>query len=125
VADRVLFLGGVHGADKAALLHHAAALVLPSYSENFGNAVLEAMAAGRPVVVTPEVGLAGVVEETGAGLVAPGDPAALGAALRALLADPARQAEMGRRGAAAAQRRFGWRVIAARMEEVYSAVLAP
>ncbi|HZF08591.1 MAG TPA: glycosyltransferase [Thermoanaerobaculia bacterium] len=124
VTERVLFLGGVHGADKAALLHGAAALVLPSYSENFGNAVLEAMAAGRPVVVTSEVGLAGVVEETGAGLVAAGDPAVLGAALRELLADPERCREMGRRGAEAAEQRFGWGGIAARMEEVYSAVLA-
>jgi len=124
VAERVLFLGGVHGADKAALLHGAAALVLPSYSENFGNAVLEAMAAGRPVVVTPEVGLAGVVEETGAGLVAAGDPPVLGAALRELLGDPERCEEMGRRGVAAAELRFGWGRIAARMEEVYAMVLS-
>jgi glycosyltransferase involved in cell wall biosynthesis len=124
VAERVLFLGPVHGADKAALLAGAEALVLPSYSENFGNAVLEAMAAGCPVVVTPEVGLAGVVRETGAGLVAAGDPISLGSALRELLNDPERRAEMGRRGAAAATRRFGWATIAERMEEVYTAVLA-
>jgi glycosyltransferase involved in cell wall biosynthesis len=123
VAERVLFLGPVHGADKAALLRGAAALVLPSYSENFGNAVLEAMATGCPVVVTPEVGLAGVVQESGAGLVAAGDPPTLGAALRALLDDPERRAEMGRRGAETAARCFGWGVIAARMEAVYTAVL--
>jgi glycosyltransferase involved in cell wall biosynthesis len=123
VAERVLFLGPVHGADKAALLRGAAALVLPSYSENFGNAVLEAMAAGCPVVVTPEVGLAGVVQESGAGLVAAGDPPTLGAALRELLDDPERRAEMGRRGAETAARRFGWGVIAARMEAVYAAIL--
>ncbi len=123
VAERVLFLGPVHGADKAALLAGAAALVLPSYSENFGNAVLEAMAAGCPVVVTPEVGLAGVVRETGAGLVAAGDPSSLGSALRELLDDPERRAEMGRRGAEAATRRFGWATIAERMEAVYTAVL--
>ncbi|HEV7516470.1 MAG TPA: glycosyltransferase [Thermoanaerobaculia bacterium] len=123
VAERVLFLGPVHGADKAALLRGAAVLVLPSYSENFGNAVLEAMAAGCPVVVTPEVGLAGVVRESGAGLVAAGDPATLGAALRELLDDPERRVEMGRRGEETAARRFGWGVIAERMEEAYSTVL--
>lgn len=124
VADRVLFPGAVSGADKAALLHRAAALVLPSYSENFGNSVLEAMAVGRPVVVTPEVGLAAVVRAEGAGLVSPGDPIQLGDTLRGLLLDRVAADEMGRRGAEAAVRLFGWATIAAQMEAVYRQVLA-
>jgi glycosyltransferase involved in cell wall biosynthesis len=67
---RVLFLGAVDGADKVALLRGAAALALPSRSENFGNVVLEAMAVGCPVAVTPEVGLAPAVHESGCGIVA-------------------------------------------------------
>ena len=116
LTERLRFLGPVHGGDKAALLHRAAALVLPSRSENFGNVVLEAWAAGRPVAVTPEVGLAATVRETGAGIVADGD---LGAALRGLLADPARLDEMGRRGMEAVRERFGWPAVAREMEEVY------
>ena len=123
VAERVAFLGFVSGNDRAALLHHAAALVLPSYSENFGNAVLEAMAAARPVVVTPEVGLAPVVREERAGIVAAGDPGELAAALRELLADPTLAGEMGRHGAAAAVRRFGWPAMAESMERVYAEIL--
>lgn len=118
VAERVVFLGPVHGMDKAALLHRAAALVLPSRSENFGNVVLEAWAAGRPVVVTPGVGLAGSVRETGGGIVAED----LGEALRDLLTHPQTADEMGRRGAEAVRSRFGWAAVAARMEEVYSGV---
>jgi glycosyltransferase involved in cell wall biosynthesis len=121
VEGRTVFLGPVDGSDKAALLHGCAALVLSSYSENFGNSVLEAMAAGRPVAVTPEVGLAGVVREEKAGIVTSGDPAVLGDALRFLLADPDREA-MGRRGAEAARRRFGWEAVAAQMEAVYRTV---
>ncbi|MBK8907413.1 MAG: glycosyltransferase [Rhodospirillales bacterium] len=50
VADRVHFLGPVHGPEKWSWLRAAAMLVLPSYSENFGMVVLEAMAVGCPVV---------------------------------------------------------------------------
>jgi glycosyltransferase involved in cell wall biosynthesis len=116
VADRTAFLGSVQGADKRALLHRTAALVLPSRSENFGNVVLEAWAAGRPVAVTPEVGLAESVRETGAGIVAEGD---LGAALRDLLADPERLDAMGRRGAEAVREHFGWPAVARDMESLY------
>lgn len=116
VAERIAFLGPLHGQDKAALLHCAAALVLPSRSENFGNVVLESWAAGRPVAVTPEVGLAATVQETGGGIVAEGD---LGEALRFLVADPSRLDEMGRRGAAAVRERFEWAAVAKEMEEVY------
>jgi glycosyltransferase involved in cell wall biosynthesis len=124
VAGRVVFLGPVHGPDKAALLHRALALVLPSHSENFGNVVLEAWAAGRPVIVTPEVGLATAVRETGAGRVIEGNPRRLGEALRDLLADSEATGEMGRRGSRAAAERFGWGAVAARMEQVYERVRA-
>jgi glycosyltransferase involved in cell wall biosynthesis len=124
VAGRVVFLGPVDGADKAALLHTCTALVLSSYSENFGNSVLEAMASGRPVAVTPEVGLAGVVHEERTGIVADGDPAVFGDALRALVTDPDREA-MGRRGADAARRLFGWKTVAEQMERVYEEVVRP
>ena len=81
----------------------ATVLVLPSRSENFGNVILESWAAGRPVAVTPEVGLAATVRETGAGIVADGD---LGTALRELLADPARLDRMGRSGEESVRERF-------------------
>ncbi|HYL06404.1 MAG TPA: glycosyltransferase [Thermoanaerobaculia bacterium] len=123
VAGRIVPLGLVRDADKACLLHSADALVLPSYSENFGNVVLEAMAAGLPVVVTAEVGLAHEVRRVGAGVVADGDPPRLAAALRDLLADAPGRLAMGRRGAEAAARLFGWPAAAARMEAVYHEIL--
>jgi glycosyltransferase involved in cell wall biosynthesis len=123
VSARICRLGPVHGADKAALLGGADALVLPSYSENQALVVLEAMAAGLPVVVTPEVGLAAAVREHGAGVVTAGEAPRLAAALRALLADPERRREMGRRGVVAA-RQFSWPAVAARMESAYAGILA-
>jgi glycosyltransferase involved in cell wall biosynthesis len=123
VAGRLRWIGPVAGADKAALLRGAALLVLPSRSENFGNVVLEAMAVGCPVVVTPEVGLAPAVAEAGAGRVVEGDPEPLAAALTELLADADGRSEMGRRGRAAAAR-FSWPAVAERMEEVYQEIVS-
>jgi glycosyltransferase involved in cell wall biosynthesis len=119
-ADNVRFVGPVSGDAKDELLRRAAAVVLPSHSENFGNVVLEAMAVGAPVVVTPEVGLAAEVERSGAGVVTPNDPPTLAAALRELLADPIRRAEMGRRGRAAVEARYTWERVAVLMEGVYA-----
>jgi glycosyltransferase involved in cell wall biosynthesis len=123
VRDRLVFTGDVRGADKAALIAASRALVLPSYSENFGNVVLEAMAAGRPVIVTPEVGIADVVSASGAGLVVAGTPESLGGALRLLATDTTLGNAMGERGRATAQR-FGWDAVAGQMENLYSEVVS-
>lgn len=123
VADRVVFTGPVRGADKAALLRDARMLVLPSYSENFGNVVLEAMAAATPVVVTPEVGLAPSVRAIGAGLVAASDAEGIAHAIATLMTDPARR-EMGARGQAAVRERFSWPAVAAQMASLYESVVA-
>ena len=119
VLDRVLFTAPVSGADKAALLTHAQALVLPSYSENFGNVVLEAMAARCPVVVTREVGSSTIVEQTGSGRILPGDAPALGSGLAALLSDSDSLLSMGKRGRAAVEQHYSWKSVAERMEIVY------
>lgn len=123
LADRVRFLPATFDMEKWRLLRSARCFALPSHSENFGNAVLEAMAVGLPVVVTPEVGLAAIVAEVGAGRVVPGESAAWSLALQEILSDEARRAELGRRGAAVARKRFGWDAIAARMAAVYREVV--
>jgi glycosyltransferase involved in cell wall biosynthesis len=124
VGDRVVFTGPVHGADKAALLAAARVLVLPSYSENFGNVVVEAMATGCPVVVTREVGIGEAVDRIGAGVVVDGTAAELGGAIAAIATDERRRFEMGARGRAAALSEFSWPVVAAQMEALYQSVLA-
>jgi glycosyltransferase involved in cell wall biosynthesis len=123
LSDRVVYVGPRYGREKKDLLVSAAALVLPSYSENFGNVVLEAMAEGCPVVVTPEVGAAEIVHESGAGIVVSGKPEAFGGAVRSLLKDPARMREMGERGQEVVREKYTWGGVAARMEEAYEEIL--
>jgi glycosyltransferase involved in cell wall biosynthesis len=117
IADRVRFLPrAVLGADKAHLYRAARVFVLPSFSENFGNTVLEAMQSGRPVVVTPEVGAAEIVRTAGGGIVADGDPASFGAAIDRLLADRVLADEMGAAGCRHVRANLSWAGIAADTE---------
>ena len=102
-AGNLHLLGPVAEGDKWMLLDRALALVLPSHlrSEAFGVSLLEGAALGCPLV-SCEIGT-GTTEvnrhgETGL-VVPPGDPAALGAAMRALEDDPKAAAAMGRRAA--------------------------
>jgi glycosyltransferase involved in cell wall biosynthesis len=112
VGGRVSFPGPVYGNAKLELLARATLFVLLSHSENFGNAVLEALSMRTPVVLSPNVGLAEEVVRAGAGV--------LGAeAIAPLLADPDRRVEMGRRGRELVEQRFAWDAVAAAMEEAY------
>src|ERR1035437_8161382 len=73
IVERVLFRPRtVRGCDKERLFAAARLFVLPSYSENVGNTVVEAMQRGVPVIVTPEVGAAEIVRKAGGGLVVNG-----------------------------------------------------
>jgi glycosyltransferase involved in cell wall biosynthesis len=124
VVDRVRFLGSIDDNEKWALLASARILVLPSYSENFGNAVLEAMAAGCPVIVTPEVGIARIVQEAGCGVVVAGDPANLGLEMKRLLDDDSLRRDMGKAGRCAVQMRYSWKTIGKQMLDLYADILA-
>jgi phosphatidylinositol alpha-1,6-mannosyltransferase len=77
------------------------------------------MAAGCPVIVTPEVGASDVVRRSGAGLVVAGEPAALAAAIGDLLASPERGAAMGRAGQKVALEEFAWSQMASRFTQLY------
>jgi glycosyltransferase involved in cell wall biosynthesis len=98
--------------------------VVPSFFEGFGFPASEAMACGLPVVASAAGALPEVVGSDGhAGrLVPPRDPQAMAAAIAALLADPARLAQMGRNARARVQHAFRWRDAAAELVEVFEDV---
>ncbi|GMU65507.1 MAG: glycosyl transferase family 1 [Acidobacteriota bacterium] len=122
---RVEFLGEIVGAAKERLLGKCMALVLVSVSENFGNVVVEALAAGRPVVVTPTVGSAEIVRSARAGHVVEHDVVEIAAALRALAEAPEEATRSGQRGREYVARELSWRRVAERMNEVYSSAIGP
>jgi glycosyltransferase involved in cell wall biosynthesis len=93
LTDRIIWTGFLEGADKAAALADAKVSILPSYAENFALSVVEAMAAGLPVVITDQVGVHGEVERAQAGIVTRCDVGEIASALARLLTDePLRQA---------------------------------
>lgn len=91
LAGRARLLGA--RGDIPAVLEAATLFVLPSRWEGFGLVLLEAMAAGRPIVATQVSAIPEVLGEAGV-LVPPDDPSALANAITALLADPPRQAAL-------------------------------
>jgi glycogen synthase len=102
------------------LYTHAGLFVCPSIYEPFGLINLEAMACGVPVVASRVGGIPEVIVDGETGwLVEPGDVAALGQALRAALADPARARRMGEAGRRRVEAHFAWDRIAERTLEVY------
>ena len=123
IANRVRFLPRtVLGADKEYLYASAQVFVLPSYSENFGITVLEAMRCGVPVVVTPEVGAAEIVREFGGGIVAQGDPQSFSAAIRRLRENPDLARSMGEAGRRHVAKHYTWARIASSMEDLYASL---
>jgi glycosyltransferase involved in cell wall biosynthesis len=123
VDGRVDFIGPVDDVQKSKLLREALALLMPSISENFGNSAMESMAEGTPAIVTPEVGVAEIIEASGAGFVVASNPAAFADAVRQLQRDPELRAQMGEKARMAVAADYSWSAIAARMESEYSALL--
>jgi glycosyltransferase involved in cell wall biosynthesis len=123
VVGRLRFLGPVSDEHKWALYENAEMFVLPSYSENVGNVVAEAMAMACPVVITPDVGLAKLVAKTGAGVITAGDPRILAQAIADLHQDEIRRRRLGVLGRQAAIEHLSWDGVAAQMDAAYRRIL--
>lgn len=105
LAEHVFFIGRC--TDVARLLAVSEVCVLSSRAEGFSNSILEYMAASRPVVATDVGGAREAVVQGETGYLAPpGDDAALAAHIIALLRDPERAREMGRRGRRRVEEKF-------------------
>jgi glycosyltransferase involved in cell wall biosynthesis len=122
--EAVTFTDMVLGERKAALLRRADLFVLPSYTENFGIAVVEAMAAGLPVVISNQVNIWSEIAAARAGLVVKPDVLEVAQAMLTLLDNPSLANEMGERGRCLAQEKFSWQVAADELLRLYRDVVA-
>jgi len=124
VAPFVTFAGFRAPAD--AFLAACAVLVQPSFTEGMPNAVLEAMAAGKPIVATRVGGMPELVLDGQTGVLTPaGDPHALAAAIVALLEDPGRAGRLGLAAAERARTLFAIDSMCAAIEAVYGTAAGP
>jgi glycosyltransferase involved in cell wall biosynthesis len=124
LADRVLFTG--FRGDVPALLSEVSVSVLPSLSEGLSNVVLEAMAAGVPVVATSVGGTPEMVEDGVTGLlVPPRDARALAEAIGSLLADPLRGRSIGDAGRRRVAERFSLEATVHATAQLYERLLRP
>ena len=113
VQRHVHFLSGLSYVELATCYAHCEIFALPSRGEGFGLVYLEAMACGKPVIGGAHGGAPEVIDDGKTGYLVPhGDAAQLATAIETLLADPALEREMGRRGKQRVENEFRFSVFA-------------
>ena len=126
LGDIVHFAGFVPDDHLRSLLHHASAVVIPSFYEPFGIVALEALAARAPLVAAASGGLAEILGGTDAALLYPaGDAGALADRLRHLLTEPAVAKALQDAGDDLVRSRYSWDAIAAQTVPVYERACRP
>ncbi|MFC4121139.1 glycosyltransferase [Nonomuraea zeae] len=120
--DRVHVIGSVPRRHVPALMRSADVVVAVPWYEPFGIVPIEAMACGVPVIASAVGGHLDTVAGCGL-LVPPRRPRALARALKDVLGNPGRRAELGAAGARRARERYGWPRVAERTEAVYAQVI--
>jgi glycosyltransferase involved in cell wall biosynthesis len=119
IGDTVSFAGPLYGADKDQALLQSAVLVLPSFTENFGMVVVEALAHGLPVITTEGTPWRQITEKA-CGWVTPPQAQSLADALRSAMNTPMLElGNMGERGRAWMQSSFDLTTLTSKMNQHY------
>jgi glycosyltransferase involved in cell wall biosynthesis len=121
--DRVLFTGMLHGRERVEALVDADLFVLPSWQENFGIAVAEALAAGTAVVISDRVALSALVRSADVGGVAPPEPVAIARHIDDWLERSRSDPSVSSHARAVARTHFDWQSIARRWSDHYAGML--
>jgi glycosyltransferase involved in cell wall biosynthesis len=118
VSSQVQFTGAIFGEAKWAAYRDADLFVLPSQNENFGNTAAESAAAGTPVIVTEQCGIAPLLADV-AGLVVPHDAGALARAIQGVISSTELHARLAA-GCSRVTARLGWEEPVREMEALYN-----
>lgn len=123
LTTQTTFSGFVTGKDKDLLLQGSDLFVLPSFSENFGIAVAEALSHGLPVIITPDIQIAPEISLANAGLIVPGEEEAIANAIAQLLANPEQRYQLSENGKNLVKQRYSWQTIASQLIEAYRLII--
>jgi len=123
IEDKTFFVDHLGPEEVKQAYVDADVFVLPSYTENFGMTIIEAMACGCPVVISDQVNIWREVKEAGAAMVTSIDPAEIAPAIRRVLKDRELARAMGARGRAEAENRYSWPKIVDRLTEIYQMLI--
>ncbi|MCI0663421.1 MAG: glycosyltransferase, partial [Acidobacteria bacterium] len=122
LSEEAMFVGWIEGDRKHAALKNASLLAMPSYQENFGVSLIEAMAYGVPVLVSAHVNLAPEIEEAGAGWVAKLSKEKLAGVLSEALGNEEERKHRGDNARALAQN-FAAPTVAKRLLDLYQSLI--
>ena len=117
-----IFVGWLKGDRKYAALKDASLLAMPSYQENFGISLIEAMAYSVPVLVSPQVNLAPEIEKAGAGWIAALNQEELARTLAEALGNEQERKHKGDKARALAQN-FAAPTVAGRLFDLYQSLI--
>ena len=124
LAKYTTITGFVSGDFKNELLTNADLFVLPSYYENFGIAVAEAMAAGVPVAISDRIHIAEDIQQAEAGWVGPLEVDAIASLIKSALLNPEERQRRGLNGKEYAKKHYNWDAIAQQTIDAYQEILS-
>lgn len=123
ITDQLTWAGHLEGEAKAAAFASADVFVLPSFSENFGIAAAEALAAGLPCLLSEGVAIAGDVVRAGAGLVVGTDAQSIAEGLRLIITNQVALDTMSVNARRLAQERYSIQAMGSSLKQLYTDIL--
>jgi glycosyltransferase involved in cell wall biosynthesis len=123
IYNNTYLVGFVQEEFKDILIQGSDLFVLTSHSENFGIVILEALAAGLPLLLTPGVALSSIVKEHQVGYITKLDVSAIASTLEKFLSNPEAIKEMSQRARELVSDKYSWEHISTKLQKIYADII--